>query len=391
MQRSSSIIVVSVLLCLTPSLQCESALQQLYDAGGPPPNVPMPQTPSGYYQNSAPSSQSVPKSAPMKSYHAPSTSAVVGATIFGALLENMLFDSPSNTPDPETIRKQQEQERQAQEEAKRQAIEAQKHHQTLMRSFKSIPSTTTTTEATASSLSFKTTQSLEASKIDTSSDEAMRESASKPFDGGTSHTALPNSWKPYALTKTPIAFSKPTPLCHNTQCLWPKASSINTQLPQASIRHTPVSLATLGIPSGPNLQGFLNHIIVPQENRPEKFYVIVNQLNYLGKEVGKELLTSIAMKLLESTPIGQKIALVKDVHELALNDMEDANKVALWLGSRQIDTPPEITSLSQSAKPFLIRGIGASESFEKLSDLISDTNDVFDMSAKFSDILKKMP
>ncbi len=82
---------------------------------------------------------------------------------------------------------------------------------------------------------------------------------------------------------------------------------------------------------------------------------------------------------------------MKDVHDLATNDMEDANKVALWLGSTQIDQPPEITSLANDAKPFLIRGISAQESYEKLSELISDTNDVFDMSAKFSDIIKNMP
>ena len=97
------------------------------------------------------------------------------------------------------------------------------------------------------------------------------------------------------------------------------------------------------------------------------------------------------MKLLESTPAGEKLALIKEVHDLANNDMEDANKEALWLGSSRIDQPPEITSLADDAKPFLIRGISAQESYEKLAEVVSDTNEIFDMSEKFSNILKNMP
>lgn len=378
------------------TLDAESALQQLYDAGGSPPEVPMPQLKTQPY-NSGTSSSTAPSKTPRstspKPSRAPSPAATVGATVFGALLESVLFDAPSNEPDPETLRQQEEQQRQAQVAAKRQEQEAQKQHQNLMHSFKSVPVATTTTETTtpSSGLSFKTAQTLKETKIDTSSDEAMRESASRPFDGGASHTALPATWKPYPLGKTPISFSKPSILCQNKTCTWPKATPLNATLPKATVRHTPINLAQIGIPTAPNSSTLLKTILTSKEQDATQFYVILNRLSYLGKEIGKELVTSIAMKLLESTPVGEKIALIKEVHDLATNDMEDANKVALWLGSTQIDQPPEITSLAEDAKPFLIRGISASESFEKLSELISDTNDVFDMSAKFSDIIKNMP
>ena len=385
-------------LCIGFSLSvlcAESALQQLYDAGGSPPEVPMPQLKTQPYNSgtSSSSSSSTSRSSTVKTSHAPSPATTVGVAVFGALLESVLFDAPSNEPDPETLRQQQEQQRLADEAAKRQAQEAQKQHQNLMHSFKSVPATTTTTETTApsSGLTFKTAQTDAKAPIDTSSYEAMRESASQPFDGGSSHVSLPSTWKPYALGKTPISFSKAIALCQNKQCTWPQVSPINTTLPKATIRHTPINIAQLGTPSTPSPSTLLKTILASKEKDATQFYVILNRLSYLSKEIGKELLTSIAMKLLESTPAGEKIALMKDVHDLATNDMEDANKVALWLGSTQIDQPPEITSLANDAKPFLIRGISAQESYEKLSELISDTNDVFDMSAKFSDIIKNMP
>lgn len=377
------------------TLDAESALQQLYDAGGSPPEVPMPQLKTQPYNSgtSSTSSSSTPRSTSPKPSRAPSPAATVGATVFGALLESVLFDTPSNAPDPETLRQQEEEQRQAQEAAKKQEQEAQKQHQNLMHSFKSVPVATTTTETTSpsSGLSFKSAQTLKETKIDTSSNEAMRESASRPFDGGTSHMALPSTWKPYPLGKTSVSFSKPSVLCQNKACTWPKATPLNTTLPKATVRHTPINLAQIGVPTAPNPSTLLKTILASKEQDTTQFYVILNRLSYFGKEIGKELLTSIAMKLLESTPAGEKIALMKEVHDLATNDMEDANKVALWLGSTNIDQPPEITSLTDDAKPFLIRGISAQDSFEKLGELISDTNDVFDMSAKFSDIIKNMP
>lgn len=200
----------ALVLFIASTLQSESAFQQLLDAsGGRAPEVPMPKMPSGNYNQSAPAVQ---KSAPVKTYRAPSTSAMVGATIFGALLENVLFDAPtSQQPDPETLRLQAEQQRQAQEEAARKAKEQQIHHQKLMGSFKSTPSTSSTTEETA--LAFKATHMPDAPKIDTRSDEAMRESASRPFDGGTAHATFSNHWKPVSLSKTPLSIPKSTPLC----------------------------------------------------------------------------------------------------------------------------------------------------------------------------------
>ena len=82
---------------------------------------------------------------------------------------------------------------------------------------------------------------------------------------------------------------------------------------------------------------------------------------------------------------------LKDVYDLAVDDMENAHKVAAWLGSSQLDNPPEITSLSEASKPFLLKAMGTAESLEDITELISDTNEVFGLSAKLNAILKDMP
>jgi hypothetical protein len=382
--------VVIALLSIVSTLQGESALQQLYDIGGQPQNVPMPQTPT-YNQNtgSVPSSQNIQKNSPSQSYHAPSTSAIIGATIFESILEGVLFDSP-NQPDPETLRLQAEQQRKAQEEAQIKAKEKQIHHQNLMSSFKAIPSASSTTEET--SLAFKTAKTPDTPKIDTSSDEALRESASRPFDGGGSHTIFANHWSPVPLSKTPLSIPKPTVLCQNGNCSWPtKSNLVTATLPKAKIHIETVNLSKLGYPSTPNPKKFIYTILGDSNKNSDKHYLILNRLSYLTHEIGNELLISISMKIIESTPIGDQLSLIKDVHDLAVDDMESANKVAVWLGSTQLDNPPEITSLSEAAKPFLLKAIGTSESFEEISNLISDTSEVSGMSAKLSSIIKEMP
>jgi hypothetical protein len=389
--------VAITMFCIASILQGDSALQQLYDAGGQPRNVPMPPTPTRVYNKSSDSSQSsqnTQSSRPSKSYRAPSTSAMVGATIFGTLLENVLFDSPaSNQPDPETLRLQAEQQRLAQEEAERKAKERQIHHQKLMGSFKSVPSTSSTTEETsASHLAFKTAQTSDVSKIDTSSDEALRESASRPFDGGGSHTVFAERLNPTPLSKTSLSIPSAVPLCQNGNCSWPtKTNSVVTTLPKAQIYTKTVNLSKLSNGSIPNPKEFIYSILGDHETKSDKRYLVLNRLSYLTREIGKELLISITMKIIESTSMGDKLSLIKDVHDLAVDDMENAIKVASWLGSTQLDNPPEITSVSEAAKPFLLKAMGTSESFEEIASLISGTSELFGMSAKLSTIIKEMP
>lgn len=391
--RCKNVLSVLIIICLPILVNADSALQQLYDAAGKgPSNIPMPATPSGRYDGNTPS-QNVQKSTPQKVYKAPSTSAMVGATVFGALLEGVFMDSFNNQPDPETLKRQAEQERKAQEEAIRKEKEAQVRHNTLMRSFKATPSTSTTTEATSSSLAFKTAQSVENTPSKELSDEALREAASRPFDGGSQHAVFANHWKPVALSKTPVVFPKALPLCHNGKCTWPtKTVNVNTALPHAKVTTKTVNMSQLIMPSAPNPQEFISSIMgntLP--NKGAKNYLILNRLSYITREVGKELLSSIVMTFIESTPLGDKLSLVKDVYDLAVDDMENAQKVAVWLGSTQLDNPPEITSLSEASKPFLLKAMGTAESLEEITELISDTNEVFGLSAKLSNILKDMP
>lgn len=379
----------AMILFISSALHSESAFQQLLDAGGRAPEVPMPKMPSGNYNQSAPAVQ---KSVPVKTYRAPSTSAMVGATIFGALLENVLFDSPSTQQlDPEILRLQAEQQRQAQEEAARKVKEQQIHHQKLMSSFKSTPSTSTTTEETA--LAFKATLAPDMPKIDTRSDEALRESASMPFDGGAAHGVFSSHWKPISLSKTPLSIPKSTPLCNHGKCSWPKkGQTISTTLPRVQIQPKVVNLSALANPQAPNAKALIETILGDSlQKSGTKRYLILNRLSYLTKEIGKELLSSITIKIIESTPIGDKLSLIKDVHDLAVDDMENASKVAAWLGSTRLDNPPEITSLAEASKPFLLKAMGTSEAFEDVAELISDTNDIFGLSAKLSTIFKEMP
>lgn len=392
MKRRNAFWMVAM-VTLPTMVYADSALQQLYDAAGTgPSNVPMPSPPSGQYDRSAPS-QTIQKSAPRKVYKAPSTSAMVGATIFGALLENVLMDSFNNQPDPEALKRQAEQERKAQEEAARKQKEAQIRHNTLMRSFKATPSTSTTTEATSPSLAFKTAQSMENTPSEALSDEALREAASRPFDGGSQHAVFANHWKPVALSKSPVVFPKASPLCLHGKCTWPtKTAHVNTTLPHAKVTTKIVNMSQLNMPSSPNPQAFIT-TMMGNASSPNntKHYLILNRLSYLTREIGKELFSSIAMTLIESTPMGDKLSLIKDVYDLAVDDMENAHKVAAWLGSTQLDNPPEITSLSEASKPFLLKAMGTAESFEDITELISDTNEVFGLSAKLSNILKEMP
>lgn len=379
-----------VTIGLPAMVYADSALQQLYDVAGKGGNVPMPSPPSGQYDRSAPS-QTIQKSAPKKVYKAPSASAMMGATLFGAILENVLMGSFE--PDPEILQRQAEQERKAQEEAARKEKEAQIRHNTLMRSFKATPSTSTTTETTSASLAFKTAQGIESTPTKELSDEALREAASRPFDGGSQHAAFANHWKPMALSKTPVVFPKAISLCQNGKCVLPsKATPINTKLPHAKITTKTIHLSQLNTPSSPNPQEFITTIMGNTlSSKNTKHYLILNRLSYLTREIGKELFSSIAMSLIESTPMGDKLSLIKDVYDLAVDDMENAHKVAAWLGSTQLDNPPEITSLSEASKPFLLKAMGTVDSLDEITELISDTNDVFGLSAKLSNILKEMP
>ncbi len=63
----------------------------------------------------------------------------------------------------------------------------------------------------------------------------------------------------------------------------------------------------------------------------------------------------------EYVPGGKGIMLIKDVYQLADETLADATKVAGWLGSPDLDAPPEIRPLEEAARPFLFRGITENE------------------------------
>lgn len=89
-------------------------------------------------------------------------------------------------------------------------------------------------------------------------------------------------------------------------------------------------------------------------------------------------------------PFGKVLLLLKDTHELAQQDFEDAIKAAQWLGSAETEGMPEVTAVEEAAKPFLYRGITEqeklSEGFRQAFGVVTDATD---LAKKLTDIWQK--
>lgn len=354
-----------------------SAYDQLLEqAGGAAPNVPAVSAPQCVGNCGSVPRASAPRTSTTRSYgYNPAVD--IGATIFGSILESVLFaPEPSSGPDPATLRRQEEARKKAEAEAKRRAAEEEARHQRLMASLKSmplpehytaVPGAQGTTEIKLKSLS--ALEDVQGAQPGTDSDdpEQLRADASLGWD-----TAAPVDTR-FAIRFQPMPVSS-APLqpayhafCQNKSCSWPTDTGATlpavtlqkggTQvlgqdgivklLRQSSMKSGYIGAAVIGgiMADAPGADGTGRYIL---DERLKRFSVSA------GKELAKEWFWLLTARLLENERTVQEgLDLTHKVYELANQDMTDAIKAANWLGSSQTDNLPDITTLPDASMPFL--------------------------------------
>lgn len=308
-------------------------------------------------------------------------SAAVGVAVFGSLLEGILFsDTSPQAPDPETLRRQEEARQQAEAEARRRAEEEQARHQRLLSSLRSLqlprPYSATPGEQGTTGSGLTALEALDAPVTATAPIagpldgelEKLRADASRGWD--TADTRFAVRWQPLPLAG-PASLPVVQRLCQDGRCAWPEDPGM--QVPKIdsapAARHALDQGAVVkllrqpGAGSGDPRSALIAGLLARPNNNPGVIgqYVLDERLQKFAKGSGKELLWVFAAQLLESTgTVGKGITLMHDVYELASNDMNDAIKVAGWLGSTTSEPPPSITSPEEAALPYLTKSLGAS-------------------------------
>ncbi len=313
-------------------------------------------------------------------------SVTVGAAVFGSLLGSVLFSPPSG-PSPEELRRQEEARRQAEEEARQRAEEERIRHEHLLASLKSLPLTRSftatqgtqgTTELGLTALSALDSPGALANSIRGPLDgaaEKLRSEASLGWDTAAD-TRFAVRWQPLPLSKTAtIPFSRS--LCQQKRCSWPtdpgnKLTGISKHKDSKHVLGRDEVVQLLRKPSAAGLTPDAALIAGLMSRDPDPpgvlgRYLMDERLKKFAREAGKELLWVFIAQLLDEKggTLGKGIALMRDVNELATTDMKDAISVAGWLGSSNLDDPPEITSPEEASIPFLNRALGASDIFGK--------------------------
>jgi hypothetical protein len=311
-------------------------------------------------------------------------SMAIGAAVFGSLLEDLLFSPSDSAPDPAVLRQQEEARRQAAEEAARRAEEERIRHEHLLsllttlplsRAFSATPGTQGTTDLGLTAL-----RSLDSpgdvgvavtERLDGNA-EQLRSLASQGWD--TADTRFAVRWQPLPLTKS-VSLPLARPLCQNKHCAWP--TDAGAKVPRLAkpkgTTHVLDQNALVQILNQPGknylspdaalIAGLMAR--TPDQSGIFGRYVISERLQRFSGKAAKELIWVVVARLLEEKggTLGKGITLMRDVYDLASTDMQDAIKVAGWLGSTSTDAPPEITSPEEAAIPFLNRALGASEVF----------------------------
>lgn len=313
-------------------------------------------------------------------------SVAIGAAIFGSLLEDILFSPTDSAPDPEVLRRQEEARRLAEEEAARRAEEERVRHEHLLgslktlplsRSFSATPGTQGTTELGLTALRSLDPPTGTGVAVDNRLNgeaEKLRSEASLGWD--TADTRFAVRWQPLPLTKSaslPLA----RPLCQNKHCAWPtdtgaKVPHLAKPKGTTHVLDRDAVVQLLRQPGKSDLSPEAALIAGLMARTPDQpgisgRYVISESLKKFSGKAGKELIWVIVARILEEKggTLGKGITLMRDVYDLASTDMQDAIKVAEWLGSTSTDAPPEITSPEEAAIPFLNRALGASDVFGK--------------------------
>lgn len=306
-------------------------------------------------------------------------SVAVGAALFGSLLQEVLFAPAPSGPDPETLRRQEEARQRAEAEALRRAAEEQARHERAMTSLKSLllPRNFSATpgEQTTTGSGLKALESLDtATEVSGPLDgnlEKLRAEASAGWD--TPDTRFAIRWQPMPLSAV-TAPSVVRPLCQGGRCAWPQdTGSSLPRLDSRPARHHPLDQAAVvrllrrpDAATGDARSALVAGLMAGAPDTPGVAgrYLLDRRLLDFAGAAGKELLWVITAQILDASgPLGKGITLTHDVYELAKTDMEDAIKVAGWLGSASSAPPPSITSPEEAALPFLNRALGESKLF----------------------------
>lgn len=348
----------------------QSAWEQAKEMAGPhyrPPELPTPKmecVTCGSRSAPAPkTTPSAPAKRTAKSAPALPLGATMGMALFGSLLQQAFDPGIDTGPDPAERARQEEARRRAEAEAMRRAAEEEARHRALMASLKSAPVPAVRASPPAGRLGLKALAASETPQ----GIESLREAAGVGWDTPDMRFAVRH--RPLPVSEA-LPAHVPQIVCDASGCRWPSAGA------PAAVRVTP-GPTRVHRPDGPAIVDLLAAGQKPQANPrdlvmaqlaelpPEKDARLVAQLRRLrdkARQTAVALFWAVGGLFIEEfVPGGKELMLMKDVYELADQSLEDAVKVAGWLGSIDTDAPPEIVSIEEAAKPFLVRGITEQE------------------------------
>ncbi|NWG31894.1 MAG: hypothetical protein HXY29_10415 [Rhodocyclaceae bacterium] len=368
MAAPARLILAALSVLLSGAALAQSAWEQAKELAGPnyrPPDLPTPGM-----QCVTCGSRGAPQSAPQTTRSAPASStrstpmlppgATMGMAIFGSLLQQALNPGIDAGPDPAEIARQEEARRQAEAEAKRRAAEEEARHRALMASLKAVPLPAPAAPGTGNALGLKALSTLDAPQ----SSEALRETAGLGWDAPDLRFAVRH--RPLAVSDA-LPVHAPQTVCDASGCRWQRAgTAVAPRFKQGPTRvHRPEGQALVDLlaagqkpQANPRDVAMARLLELPP---PEKDARLFAQLRRLWDKGRQTLLAIIwawgGLFIDEYVPGGKQLMLMKDVYELADQSLSDAVKAAGWLGSAEIDSPPEIVSVEEAAQPFLWRGV----------------------------------
>lgn len=361
------LILASVIaLFFSSAALAQSAWEQLKELVGPNYRPPDPPTPkmecvtcgSRSAPQTAPKTPSRPAPRTTESAPAFSPGVTMGMAIFGSLLQQAMRFGLG--PDPAELARQEEVRRQAEAEAKRRAAEEEARHRALMASLKAVPLPAPATPGASSDLGLKALSTLDAPQ----SIEALRETAGFGWDTPDLRFAVRH--RPLAVSDV-LPVHAPQPVCGASGCRWQQAGApVAPRIKQGPARihrlegKALVDLLAAGQKpqANPRDVAMARLLELPPPEKDARFFA---QLRHLLDKSRRTLWAIIwawgGLFIDEYVPGGKQLMLMKDVYELADQSLSDAVKAAGWLGSVDIDSPPEIVSVEEAAQPFLWRGV----------------------------------
>jgi hypothetical protein len=358
--------------------------QLLQQAGGAAPSVPEVSAPRCVGNCGSVPRASAPRT-PTTHTYGYNPAVDIGATIFGSILESVLFaPEPQSGPDPATLRRQEEARKQAEAEAKRRAAEEEARHRRLMASLKSmplpehytaVPGAQGTTEIKLKSLSALEGVQGPQPGAGSNEPEQLRADASLGWDTAAAvDTRFAIRFQPMPVSGAPL---QPVyhAFCHNKSCNWPTetGATLPAVTAQKGVTQVPRRDEIVNLLRQSSMKsGYIGAAVIsgimadapPAQGR----YILDERLNRFsvsaGKELAKEWFWLLTARLLENErTLQQGIDLTHKVYELGSQDMSDAVKAANWLGSSQTDGLPEITTVPDASLPFLQSALDATTVF----------------------------